>query len=189
MCDQPEAVVLKEEVEKRRQYFVKLALDKRIEFLTKKGCDPEILKQLKGDELVQTCLIAEGLVAGALPIKKQEPVTTAQPQSNIDPMMVMMQMMQQMREDREEAKKEALKREEENMRREEENKREALRRDEENMRREAELKEQARIQAERHEEQMRAQIEAFERMQEAKIAEDRAAREDRREKDGTKETK
>ena len=229
MCDQPETVVLKEEVEKRRQYFVKLALEKRIEFLTKKGCDPEILKQLKGDELVQTCLIAEGLVAGALPIKKQEPVTTAQPQSNIDPMMMMMQMMQQMREDREEAKKEALrredenkrreaelkeqarvqaeryeryemaqreeakkealKREEENMRREEENKREALRRDEENMRREAELKEQARIQAERHEEQMRAQIEAFERMQEAKIAEDRAAREGRREKDGTKENK
>jgi len=124
MCDQPETVVLKEEVEKRRQYFVKLALDKRIEFLTKKGCDPEILKQLKGDELVQTCLIAEGLVAGALPIKKQEPVTTAQPQTNIDPMTMMMQMLQQMRADSD-------------------------RRDDENKRREAELKEQARIQAER----------------------------------------
>ena len=180
MCDQPETVVLKEEVEKRRQYFVKLALDKRIEFLTKKGCDPEILKQLKGDELVQTCLIAEGLVAGALPIKKQEPVTTAQPQTNIDPMMMMMQMMQQMREDREEAKKEALRREDENKRREaelkeqariqaeryeryemaqkEEAKKEALKREEENMRREEEnkrredeLKDQARIQTERHE--------------------------------------
>src|ERR1051325_9663578 len=80
-------------VEKRRQQWTKESLDRRREFLLKKGCDAEAVILMKGDELVQMCLVAENLVTGILP-KKEVTVATV-----VDPMALMMQIIKQMRLD------------------------------------------------------------------------------------------
>ena len=217
MADTSATATAQDETEKRRQHWTKESIERRRDFLEKKGCDPELIKKMEGKELVQKCLIAEGLIAGTLP-KKQETVEVGQTQGTIDPMTVVLQLMQQMRADnerrekyekeqREEEKKEAirqeqqaLKREEEIRQRDEEIRQQALKREEEmrqredeirtqNLRREEDIREQARQQEERYEKQMRAQIEAFERMQEAKVHEDQAAREGRLAKEESKENK
>jgi hypothetical protein len=172
----------KEELDRRRQFWTKENLDRRRDFLDKKNCDLEIIGQLKGEELVQLCLIAEGLLAGTLPLKKHKAEPAAQQIQGLDPMTVMLQMMQQMRADADRREREI----------------EAAKHDaiEQTERREREIEaakhdaiEQAERREERYAKQLQSQMEMFARMQDAKTVEDRAAREDRKAKDGTKESR
>ena len=90
-------------LEQRRQHWKKKSLDRRISFLVREGGDPEILKAASPDELVQYCLIIEGLLAGTFPRKKVI-IEVAAP---IDPMEYMKLMVQQMKEEREAADRRA----------------------------------------------------------------------------------
>ena len=156
------------DLERRKQYWTKEGLDRRRSALEKVGCDPEVLSSMKGDELVQACLIAEGLVAGQLPKKKETMPAT------VDPMTMMMQMLQQMKADSEQRMIESERKAEkfrieseqkaEQMRLESERKTEQMRlesdRKTEQMRLESEQKaEQLRIESERKAEQLKVDSE------------------------------
>ena len=108
--------VLSTKIDVRRAHWKKERVEKRREFLAKAGCNPSVLQAATNEDLVNLCLVAEGLLAGSLPIKghsptgktpvKQTPATQASPPpppttTSVDPMLMMMQMMQQMQFDRE----------------------------------------------------------------------------------------
>jgi hypothetical protein len=91
MADKSQAGAGVDEIEKCRQKWTKENLDRRMQFLVQKhDCDADVIASLKGDELVNWCLVAEGLVAGVLPKKEVKP---------IDAVSVMMLMVEQMRKD------------------------------------------------------------------------------------------
>ena len=93
MADKGSGVTVTDELKKRKQHWTKEGLDRRKAFLIKQDCDAEAIANLKGDELVNLCLVAEGLVAGTLP-RKVVRTTMLDPSTTL-----MMHMLDQMRLD------------------------------------------------------------------------------------------
>ena len=61
-----------EKAESRRQFWTKEPVDRRRKFCIQNSLDVEAVNAAKNDELVQWCMIIEGVAAGQLPLKKAE---------------------------------------------------------------------------------------------------------------------
>ena len=82
------------QVEQRKVHWKKESIERRKQFLVKAKCDPESINSASSDELVNFCLIVEGLMAGQLPLKVAgEPVKQTPPSENLDFKQFMMMML------------------------------------------------------------------------------------------------
>ena len=85
-----------ESLEHRKAYWTKENLEHRKKFLIKEGCDADVVKAANGEELVQFCLMAEGLLAIKAPFRKV--VAEVHAPAPMDPMQMMQMMFTQMQE-------------------------------------------------------------------------------------------
>jgi hypothetical protein len=153
-------------VERRRQAWTKESLEKRKDFLVKKGSDAEAVAKMTGAELVHACLLAEGFSEKSVAKKEVKAQVTGAAAGGME---LMMMFFQQMKEDndRRNAEREA-KCKEEKLEREAKCK-------EEKLEREAKCKE------EKLEREARCREEKIERKKEIKKQEEESKRREERE--------
>ena len=70
---------MEEKLEQRRKHWTKNSLEDRRRFCLLRYLDPEVISVAKPEELVQYCLILDGVACGLLPYKKAEKEPVAAP--------------------------------------------------------------------------------------------------------------